>query len=143
MNVDNNKILSVDSSIVPNSGPPRSNTEKLESIHKFNILRSWNDSLKDYIDGLNNQITTSNTDSSLIEHDNNTKLIKTNNKKWSNSNTSEVFRWKAFGARAHQTFGWHQFLRFHVNPKFFMRDKGVTLNYILRCKSARGRSHWG
>ena len=86
MNVDNNKILSVDSSIVPNSGPPRSNTEKLESIHKFNILRSWNDSLKDYIDGLNNQITSSNTDSSLIEHNNNTQLIKTNNKKWSNRN---------------------------------------------------------
>ena len=50
LNKPHNLINSVNSNKVPNSGPQRSNTEILESIHTFNQLRSWKDSLNEYID---------------------------------------------------------------------------------------------
>lgn len=49
MNLNNNLVVSVQSKDVPNSGPKRSSTEILESIHTFNKLRSWNESLLEYV----------------------------------------------------------------------------------------------
>lgn len=49
LNVSNKLIISVRSENVPNAGPKRSSTEILESIHSFNKLRSWKDSLLEYV----------------------------------------------------------------------------------------------
>ena len=49
LNMDTKLIESVRSEDVPNSGPKRSSTEVLESIYEFNKLRSWKESLSDYV----------------------------------------------------------------------------------------------
>lgn len=43
------KITSLNSEEIPNSGPLRSKTEILESIYEFNKLRHWKLSLKEYV----------------------------------------------------------------------------------------------
>ena len=48
MNFDSSLILSVLSEDVPNSGPHRSNTEKLDTIYDFLKIRSWKESLLEY-----------------------------------------------------------------------------------------------
>lgn len=42
-------IKSVSSNLIPNSGPDRSKSEYLISIHEFNVLRNWKESLREYI----------------------------------------------------------------------------------------------
>jgi dTDP-4-dehydrorhamnose reductase len=49
MNFNNKLVVSVQSEDVPNSGPKRSSTEILESIHTFNKMRSWKESLLEYV----------------------------------------------------------------------------------------------
>ena len=43
-------IVSTNSHHIPNSGPQRSRTEVLESLHPFNRMRSWKESLSEYIE---------------------------------------------------------------------------------------------
>jgi len=49
LNVNNQLIVCVKSEDVPNSGPKRSSTEILKSIYAFNKLRSWKESLLEYV----------------------------------------------------------------------------------------------
>jgi len=49
LNVSTTLINSVASNEIPNAGPMRSNTEILESIHNYNMMRHWKESLKEYI----------------------------------------------------------------------------------------------
>lgn len=44
-------IKAVESHLIPNSGPKRSLTEKLVSIHSKNQLRNWKDALHEYVSG--------------------------------------------------------------------------------------------
>lgn len=57
LNVNNQLIISVKSEDVPNSGPKRSSTEILESVHAFNKLRSWKESLLGYVSLYSNKTT--------------------------------------------------------------------------------------
>lgn len=50
LNKDKNLIISMNSYKIPNSGPDRSKSEFLESIHEYNHIRSWKIALKEYID---------------------------------------------------------------------------------------------
>ena len=63
-------VISVNSDHIPNSGPPRSKSEVLESIYPTNHLRSWQQSLNEYIEKYINE---KNID---------TELLKEKVKKW-------------------------------------------------------------
>lgn len=79
LNIDNSLIKSVSSILVPNNGPNnRSKTEKLKSIHDYNKLRNWKESLKEYV--LKYSENKINQNNNLIKINN----IKILNKKWSN-----------------------------------------------------------
>jgi len=53
INADKRLIISVNSENVPNSGPPRSKTEMLETIYPTNKLRHWKEALTEYINNKN------------------------------------------------------------------------------------------
>ena len=81
LNSNKNLILSVSSDSVPNSGPQRSSTEILDTIHPFNKLRSWKDSLMEYTKIYYTKINAS------IENKNDNLLDRTiTSKKWKNRN---------------------------------------------------------
>ena len=50
LNKPKSLVISTNSESVPNAGPPRSKSEVLESVHPYNRLRSWKESLNEYID---------------------------------------------------------------------------------------------
>jgi dTDP-4-dehydrorhamnose reductase/SAM-dependent methyltransferase len=50
LNADKNLLISVNSENVPNSGPPRSKTEMLETNYPINKLRSWKEALSEYLE---------------------------------------------------------------------------------------------
>ena len=80
LNSNSNLILPVSSNLVPNSGPQRSSTEILDTIHPFNKLRSWNDSLVEYTNLYYKKI---NTSINKIDNISNiSKIIPS--KKWDN-----------------------------------------------------------
>jgi dTDP-4-dehydrorhamnose reductase len=70
-NLNKNKelIISVNSNNIPNAGPQRSNTEILESIYTFNKLRSWKESLNEYIDKYLKEKNIVNINSPIIIED--------------------------------------------------------------------------
>ena len=49
LKINKNLIKSVSSDMVPNAGPKRSSSEILETIYSFNKLRSWKESLNEYV----------------------------------------------------------------------------------------------
>ena len=58
MNKDTTLIVPVNKEKIPNAGPYRSSTEVLESTNVFNIMRSWQDAICDYLnENINNIIT--------------------------------------------------------------------------------------
>jgi len=77
LNMNNPQIQSLPSTMIPNSGPQRSNTEILVTVNSFNILRSWKESLAEYTKIYYNKMNT------FIEKVN-SNLPKNDSKKWSN-----------------------------------------------------------
>ena len=50
MGKNKNLIIPVNKEDIPNAGPNRGNTESLDTLYEFNKMRSWKDSLKEYVE---------------------------------------------------------------------------------------------
>ena len=75
LNLDSTLITPTKSDEIPNSGPKRSNSEILETIHEYNKMRHWRIALKEYVEKyINDHKIIINKKNILIEE----------NKKWSN-----------------------------------------------------------
>lgn len=72
-------IMSVTSSNIPNSGPQRSKTEVLTTIHNDNKMRSWKIAISEYIE---KYISSHHSDFEM--NDKTIPLQNNTNKKWSN-----------------------------------------------------------